>query len=278
MTNKACKRLSLSRYFSFPLALALILSLSACQTIIGPSVEEQKKADILRTQKSLVISFLNKGLPGIALKELRNHIRASPKDADFKNLMGLTLLALKNPHKSIKYFKQARKLSDKISFSLNLGSAYIETQQYKKAIKQLQMIQRHDDYDEYRHPERIIHNIGLASEKLGRIKTAEKFYKRALRANPKFYISLMRLAQIKENKRQHKAARSLFKKAQKVCQVCYDPINGIAMTYIAQRQPKKAILILGRYIKQKAASKKDKKRAKQMISMAAKFSQKRRKF
>lgn len=269
MSKKTHRNLLLNSYYYF-LAIFALTMITSCKTLTGPNAEEAKQAEIVRTQKSLVISFLNKGLPGLALKELRKHIRMHPNDADFKNLMGLTLLALKTPQKSIKYFKQARKINDKISFSLNLGSAYIESQQYKKAIIQLKRIRKHQDFDEYQHPERVTHNIGLASEKLGRTKDAERHYRRALKENPKFYISLMRLGQLKENKKQYIHARKLFTRAQQVCNICFDPVNGIAMTYISQHKPQKAIQILSRFMKQKSASKRDKERARKMLSIAGK--------
>lgn len=248
----------------------LTFLIAGCQTLTGPSEEEQKQQDIVRTQKSLVISFLNKGLPGIALKELRNHIKDHPKDPDFRNLMGLTLLALKTPQKSIKYFQQAINIEDKISYSLNLGSAYIEAQQYNLALKTLHKLRKHREFEDYRHPERITHNLGLSSEKLGRLQDAEKYYRMALRQNPNFYISLMRLAQIYENRKQHKKALGLFKKAKEVCDVCFDPVNGMAMTYLSMKQPKRALIVLNRFMKKKSTSKEDKKKAQQMIRMSLK--------
>ena len=89
--------------------LTFIISLSGCQTIHENNEEEKKKAEILSTQKS-VIAVFNKGLPAMALKELRRLMVMHPEDPDFINLMGLTQLALENPRKAARYFQKSYKL------------------------------------------------------------------------------------------------------------------------------------------------------------------------
>lgn len=249
----------------------MMAAVTACQTLVGPSEAERKQAELLATQKALIVNFLNKGLPGMANKELRTYLKKFPEDADFKNLMGLTMLALKNPQQAVKYFTQANKLEPRVPFALNIASAYIEAGRYEQAIDLLDKIKKNPEFEEYKFPERIDHNLGLAHERTKDLTAAQKHYELALVSNPLFYISLMRLGHIYHNKRDYKKSRQLYRRAHKTCLECFDPINGIAMSFISQGQPTKAIVALRRYIKTQKASKVDSKRATDMIKMAQKF-------
>lgn len=254
-----------------PCFISLALVLTSCQSLMGPSEEEAKNETILRTKKSLVISFLNKGLPGIALKEVKTALKKYPKDADFKNLMGLTQLALKNPRASFKYFKKAYAMEKRVPFALNLSSAYIEAGQNQKAISLLKRLKKHPKFSEYKHPERVHHNMGLSNERLKNTREAIRYYRRALSSNPSFYISLIRLGQIYQKKGWNKKARNQFRTAAKACPQCFDPINGLTMTYIAQGKPRKAIRILNKFLKNQKVTEGDKTRAEDMLKMARRF-------
>ena len=258
-------------HMGFACLVSLTALLTSCVSIFGPSQEELRKIEIVRTQKSIIISFLNKGLPGIALKELRKHIREHPTDADFKNLMGLTLLALKEPAEATGHFKKAIKIDDKISYRLNLASAHIEANQLGKALYQLRAIEKHTEWPDYKHPERVYHNSGLAYERQNNIRKAEKLYKKALRANPEFYISIMRIARIYENRNKLKSARRFYHRAKKLCSICFEPVGGIASTMLKSERPTSAIKVLSSFLKQKTSSKQDRKKAEQMLGNARNY-------
>ena len=253
------------------LHICLAFFLGGCQTILGPSEEEKKEADIIRTQKSLMISFLNKGMPDIALKELKTLRRKYPKDPDFQNITGLALLSIKTPKQAIGYFKKAYALDNRTPFILNLSSAFIEANQHKRALSTLFKITKSEEFLSYEHPERVYHNIGLSSEKLKKYKIATKYYKKALTRNPTFYISLMRLGQVYQKTQKYKASRKYFTKAQNLCNTCYGPVSAIASTYISENKSGKAIKVLRRYIKVKKVKKSDKLRATKLMRMAGKI-------
>lgn len=251
-----------------------IILLSGCQTLSVSQEESKRETDVLNTQKSLVVSFLNKGLPEMAVKELRGLIARYPEDADFKNLMGLSQLALKNPKEAIPYLKEAYQLAPRPSFALNLSSAYIESGQYDQSVAVLMKMQKAQDFKEYPHPERVSHNLGLAAERRRHYKVAEKHYLKALSVNPSFYISLMRLGQLYEKTNKNGQALSYYQRARKVWPHGFDPVNALAMAYLAEGKKPLALKTIKAYLAKKELAPQDRVRATKLLDTARRASEK----
>ena len=231
-----------------------IITLFACQTIQKENHVEKREKEIFDTQKSLVVSFLNKGLPHLALKELRILVKKHPNEPDFLNLMGLTQLSLNNSEMAVKFFKRSYKAKESIPVALNLSSAYINMKLYNKAIKLLKNTQETELYSNYNYPERVNHNIALAYEKNRKTKLAIKYYKTALKFNPVYYLSLMRVADLYKRQGNIKVSMKYYYKAKTSCSVCYDPIKSISQNYIALGQAQKAVPIVKTFLKNKEVS------------------------
>jgi tetratricopeptide (TPR) repeat protein len=229
--------------------------------------KKQKQAEILNTQKSVIVSFLNKGLPRMAHKELRDLLRKYPNDADFKNLMGLTMLALENPQKAATFFKKSLKLNKRTAVALNLSSAYIEAGQHDRAIRLLLNVQKSTMAKTYRFPERIAHNIALAAERKKDWQLAERFYAKALSENPNYYLSLMRLGQLFERTDRPRQAIKRFLTARSICNRCFDPVNGLVMNYLAVKAPKRAMTTIKVFLQQKEIDDATRERAEKLLQM-----------
>ena len=63
----------------------LIITLFGCQTIQKEESAEKREKDILDTQKSLIVSFLNKSMPHLTLKSSEDD-KKKPKEADLQIL------------------------------------------------------------------------------------------------------------------------------------------------------------------------------------------------
>lgn len=242
--------------------------MSGCQTIRKETDEEKKLADILNSQKTLIISFLNKGMPQLAHKELRTLMKKYPKDADFKNLMGLTQLALENPKKAVQFFHESLQIQQRPAVVLNLSSAYIEARQPLQAAKLLTALLKSDQVKAYPYPERIRHNLAFAYEKHGNVKAAIHYYRQALSENPHYYLSLMRLGQLHERQGQTQKAIAQFKTARSACNRCFDPVGGLAMNQLGQGKTRAAITTIKSYLRQKELRPEDQKRAQKLLQTA----------
>lgn len=249
------------------LRLSILLLLFGCQSF-GNDEEARKQSEVLNTQKSLIVSFLNRGMPAMAVKDLRRLNEQYPDDPDFPNLMGLAQLALGNPKQAATNFREAMKREPRPAVSLNLSSALIESGEVDKALALLQKLAKSPESRSYMYPERISHNLGLASEKGKRLSDAEKHYKAALRENPDFYITLLRLGQLLERSKRGKQARQHFEHARELCGVCFDPVNAIALANIAEGNAPAAVKILKDFLANKEISPQDRLRATKVADMA----------
>ncbi|MGE0174742.1 MAG: tetratricopeptide repeat protein [Oligoflexales bacterium] len=244
--------------------IAFIIFFSGCQTL-PPDAAETKEKALLETQKSLIVSLINKGSPEIAIKELRKLEQVYPEDADFPNLTGLCYLSLRDPNEAAKNFKNAYRLKPSAHIALNLGSAYIEQKKYKDAIDLLVKLKGLESTKTYANPERIHHNIGFAYENLRDYKNAEMNYLTALRINPNYYLTLMRLGQIYERTNKKLQAIETFERARRVCQVCFDPINGLFHNYKVTGKPAEGEAALRSYIAQSTINPVDRSRAQKLL-------------
>lgn len=244
----------------------------ACQTI-HKNQDVERNQQVLAAQKSLIIDFINKGAPQIAYKELRKILIKYPQDADFLNLMGLTQLALENADRAVNFFKKSYKSSPRTSVALNLSSAYIELNKNGSAIKVLKNILTNPPQGPYAHPERIYHNIALAYERIKKYSKSIRFYKKALSENPSYYLSLMRLGKIYELQKDYSEATKIFIKAKIACIKCFDPVNALALRYIATGQYTKANKVVRKFALRNDIRKDEKQRASKLMSMITKLSQ-----
>ena len=202
-------------------------------------------------------------------------MRLHPKDADFQNLMGLTQLAMENPSKASKYFKNSYKINPRTSVALNLSSAYIEDGKFLKAIQLLKKVNKDKVSENYQYPERIFHNIALAAERNRNHRQAVKYYQVALSENPNYYLSLMRLGQLYEKSKRPLDAQKTFVKAKNSCPKCFDPVNALAMGFIAKGKHRSAFRVLKRYARKNEISDENRMKAKKLIVMVKKIARSR---
>lgn len=256
-----------SHKFLAYLLILISLCTSACQTL-NEENPEKKAADILATQKTMVINYINQGQPNLALRELRPLERKHPQDADLKNLLGLTYLSMQNAKSAQNFFQEAYKLSPRAPIALNLSSAMIETGQAHQAIKVLQDLKKSEAGKSYQFPERINHNIALAAERLKKPQLAEKYYKLALAENPYYYISLMRLGAVYEGTKKAGSAYQQYLKAREACLKCFDPVNAAVQLQLRSGKPQLALKTIQSYLDNKDLDSADRMKAQQLMTSA----------
>jgi Tfp pilus assembly protein PilF len=181
--------------------LGLLIGVSGCQTFsgLGDSIGEAlgtRQAEILESQKSIVVNYLDQGKPQAALPEVRRLVQEHPNNAEVLNLAGLTHLSLKNSRVAVRYFELSLDRKSEPGVALNLSSALIETKQFDRASKVLRDLIVDGSVREYRYRERIFHNLGVIAQQSGKPQLAAKYYDRAIEENPVFYKSHLQKARM----------------------------------------------------------------------------------
>lgn len=249
------------------LVLAAPLSCSTTGTQKKPNTEE-----LLDSQKSVIVGYLDSGQAQMAHKELRTLLKDHKDDADLNNLMGLTNLALNNKQRALVHFRKSHALDPKTAISLNLASCLLELDRNQEAIDVLEKAKNRAG-DTYPYPERLEHNLGLAYEKMKRNDLAKKQYEAALVENPSFYLSLLQLGRMYQRQSQVREAIAKLNLAHVACPVCFDPVQSLVTLYQAEKRSKDAQSLLNGFLREKNVPKDDLARARELNSKIAKTAQ-----
>ncbi len=234
---------------AMPLIIVTItaLLLHACQTS-GKATQDEAK--ILESQKNIVVSYLNSGLPSQAHGELRKIIEKHPKDADFLELMGVTQLALKNPDKAIFYLRQAYRHNAKSTTGLNLSSALIAAGAWSQAQRLILALLKESRDTAYPRTERLYHNLGLIHQERGDYSRAEHYYRQALAENPSYYLTLLKLGLLYHQQQRYDDALIWLNKAKNFCRKCLEPVRHLSDVYMHMGKRQQAFATIDTYSRQ----------------------------
>lgn len=223
------------------------LLLSACQTI---GKANQKEAKLLESQKNIVVSYLNSGLPSQAHGELRKILVENPDNVDFIELMGVTQLALQNPEKAVFYLRKAYRKNRKTKTGLNLSSALIAVKSWSQAQRLLLALLQETNKETYPRTERIYHNLGLIYQERGDHKRAEHYYRKALAENPSYYLTLLKLGLMYRQQKRYDDAIIWLNKAKNFCRKCLEPVRHLSAIYVRMDKWQQAFILVDTYSRQ----------------------------
>ena len=245
------------------------INLSSCALLQTRQDREslKQKADILEGELILIKKLVDEGKAEKAWMTMRLLLQDHSDHPEALNLSGLIHLALDNHPKSIQYFKKSYKLKPSIASGLNLSSAYIASGQYRTARKTLIRLLRSSQ--KYLYRERLWHNLALTWEKDKNLLKAERYYRKALKVNPTYFLSLIRLASVSKQRGQTGKAISLYQKAHRNCKGCFEPVNELANHYLQTAQYSSAVKILSNYLKtQQKILPRERDQAKHLLNLA----------
>lgn len=238
--------------------LAVMLLTLSCQTT---NFSKKNNKKVIESQKNIVISYLNSGLPSQAHAELRRILRQHPDNVDFLGLMGLTQLALENPVKAVSFLQEAWHRSGKTRFGLNLSSALIAAGELKRAERLILSLLRVKKPRSYPRLERIYHNLGLISQKRKDYMRAEGYYRRALEENPSYYLTLLKIGLLYKRQRSYPNAIYHLNKAMNFCRKCFEPVKYLGDIYLAQGKQHQALSLVDKFSRQSGLDQKEQRRA-----------------
>lgn len=231
----------------FIILTVTILLLSGCQT---SGKAERDTAKILESQKNIVVSYLNSGLPSQAHGELRKILEKNPDDADFLELMGVTQLALKNPTKAVFYLRKSYQQSGKVKTGLNLSSALIAARSWSQAQRLILALLKESSTGGYSRTERLYHNLGLIYQERSNHTQAERHYRKALAENPSYYLTLLQLGLLYRQQQRYEDALVWLHKARNFCRKCLEPVRHLSYIYVRLGKRRRAFVTVDTYSRQ----------------------------
>ena len=235
----------------FIIATVAILLSSACQT---SGKAKQDATQVLESQKKIVVSYLNSGLPSQAHGELRKIIDKNPNNADFLELMGVTQLALKNPEKAIFYLRKAYQQNGDAKTGLNLSSALIAARLWSQAQRLILTLLKESRNDTYPRTERLYHNLGLIHQERGDHTRAERYYRKALAENPSYYLTLLKMGLLYRQQQRYDDAIIWLNKALNFCRKCLEPVRHLSSVYRRMGKQQQAFTTVDTYSRQTGLS------------------------
>ena len=269
VTMRQSKFFSRIQILGSSLVFILSFQLVGCQTNGGdnnaPELTETKKTKIERDQNSMIITAIENGNPEKRILIARQLMQTRGDDPTLHNLQGLCFMAVKNHVAAIDAFRKAYALKSDPSYALNLSSALIENGDHSKAIRLLKAMTKGKKGEEYLKKERIYHNLGYANVKSGKNSAAERWFRKALDANPSYFLSHMALGKLYEKTRRPAMARTSFRQASDFCAICFDPIEPLVNLYMQARQPQEATAVITRYLRNSKVRPEDKARANKLL-------------
>lgn len=246
-----------SRTFFGALSSAFVVAISAflasgCQTTWSDQQQAASQRDISRSVQSVAVSLLNRGQPDLALKELRPYHQEHPKDSEVINLMGLCHLALGQPRRAEQHFSRSYGLKKDPAVALNLSSAYLQQQRWRKAVTVLKSLEAKTRYP---HPERVYHNLAAAYEKQGRSQLSRRTYDKALKVHSSYVPSLVAKARLNMRLgRYPMESWRLITKAEKSCARCFQPVLLKSLWLNRHRGRKEALRAVDEFAASRAAT------------------------
>lgn len=245
----------------------IILLLSSCQTIFPDKATNINSKKLKMAHLEFAQKQLDKGKPELALRILRPLSFDSPDNASINNLLGITQLALNNPKSALKYFLKAYKKEKKASYGVNLSASFISLGRYKKARRILRFLLKRKDYLKQ---ERLYHNLALSYERQNRYKIAVNYYKKALRENPSYYLSNLRLAETYKKLGLYASSRLAYKRTLASCSICYHAVHELAIDHIQRKHFQKALTIIDNFLKNENIPEPELMQAKKIRNIAYK--------
>ncbi|MBP6217816.1 MAG: hypothetical protein KA436_04440 [Oligoflexales bacterium] len=247
------------------MAGTLMWMASSCQSLKENQSELENKASILETKILLLQEHLDHGEPELAIQTLRPMLQEYPDNPLVYNMAGLAYLSLHSYGRAKFYFESAYKLNKDSASGLNLSSVLIELQKYKEARQVLKAVLRDKNYS---YQERVLHNYALSFEKEGRLRVAEKYYKKALLENPGYYLSRIQLGYLLKKQKKEVEAMESFRLAANFCKTCFEPVQELFYHHLFKNEAKKAAQLIDSFLTNKELSPESRVEGKKLKRLA----------
>lgn len=184
------------------LALFTLFLLSGCATQGLSSKDQDATGDLGSEQKEspgalyveMGVAYLREGQTATAMKKLKTAISIDPENAEAHNVIGIVYERLGEMKLAGEHYANAARLQPQDPYIRNAqGSFFCKQGQYEKAELEFESALSNPLYPT---PWVAMTNAGLCAERNGDLVKAEKYYRRALTANEKYFQALYKMMEL----------------------------------------------------------------------------------
>lgn len=194
-----------------PLAAVLLCAaLAGCASSAERQAEQERLTRRAETHVLLGAGYLQRGQLEVAKQELDKAYRLAPDSPQVNNMMALLQWRLNNPDEAARYFRRAVAAEPPNPEAWNNYGVFLcDRGQIDEAVT---WFQKAASNPLYRTPEEANLNAGVCLMKKPAPVAAEKYFREALRINPKLPGALYHLAKISLDSGQALSARGFIER------------------------------------------------------------------
>lgn len=190
--------------------LVLLLALAGCASSAERQAEQEKKDKLVETHALLGSSYLQRGQLDVAREELEKALKISPDNAQANNVMAVLQWRFKNYPEAERHFRKALAGDEKnASAHHNYGAYLCDRGKLDESV-------RHFDsavaIPFYPYAAEVNLNAGVCLMKKPAPVAAEKYFREALRLNPRLPGALYHMAKISWDSGQPLSARGFIER------------------------------------------------------------------
>lgn len=204
------KFLNYQRKLKLMLLLPVILNMVACISTAEEEVSEKKREKQVATNIQLGVEYMNRKKWEYAKERLEAALELDSDHSEANNAMGLLMWKLKEMDKAETYLTKAADLAPKdANAQNNLGVFLCQQGKLDDAVERFKMA---IDNPLYVTPAQANLNAGMCLMKRHDTRKAVKYFREALKENPKLAGALSEMAKISYENKKYLRARAFLQR------------------------------------------------------------------
>lgn len=195
---------------AYCLAVWVLTTLGACASSVEREAEQEKTRKLAETHVLLGSNYLQRGQLDVAKEELDKALRVAPQSSQANNIMAVLQWRLKNYSEAERYFRKALENDEKnASAHHNYGAFLCDRGELDQSVRHFNAAAADPLYP---YAAEVNLNAGVCLMKKPAPGPAEKYFREALRLNPRLPGALYQMARISWDSGQSLSARGFLER------------------------------------------------------------------
>lgn len=190
--------------------LLLVVTVAGCASSAERQADQEKKEKMVATHVMLGAGYLQRGQLDVAKQELEKALKQSPTDSQANNIMAVLQWRLKDYIEAERFFRQAIASDAKNpSAQHNYGAFLCDRGKLDEGVRHLDVAAGNGLYP---YTAEVNLNAGICLMKKPSPAVAEKYFREALKINPKLSWALFQMAKLSFDSGQGLPARGFIER------------------------------------------------------------------